>query len=140
MGFDPYNHSLKIRESIETPTPKMWTHLGVWGLVPSHSPTVATLALGLRPRQKGYKFANQKGARESLQMLLGVQKSEWEWTLTLPKGVQLWELESWCTPKFSERDFKGQNSMAGRILYTIGKLLERKCLKWARITHLESET
>jgi hypothetical protein len=30
MGFDPYNCSLKIRESTETPTPKMGAHLGVW--------------------------------------------------------------------------------------------------------------
>jgi hypothetical protein len=29
MGFDLYNFSLKIRESIETPTPKMRAHLGV---------------------------------------------------------------------------------------------------------------
>jgi hypothetical protein len=38
MNFDPLKHSLKIRESIETPTPKMGTHLGVHGLIPSHSP------------------------------------------------------------------------------------------------------
>jgi hypothetical protein len=30
MGFDLYNRSLKIRKSIETPTPKMGVHLGVW--------------------------------------------------------------------------------------------------------------
>jgi hypothetical protein len=29
MGFDPYNCSLKIRESIKTPTPKVGAHLGV---------------------------------------------------------------------------------------------------------------
>jgi hypothetical protein len=70
-------------------------------------------------------------------MLLGVQESEWEWTLTLPKGVQLWELESRCTSKYSKRDFRGENSMAGGVLYTIEKLLERRCLKWVRITHLD---
>jgi len=36
MGFDPYNCSLKIQESIETPTPKMRAHLGVWRFIPSH--------------------------------------------------------------------------------------------------------
>jgi hypothetical protein len=30
MGFDPCNRSLKIWESIGTPTPKMGFHLGVW--------------------------------------------------------------------------------------------------------------
>jgi hypothetical protein len=29
MGFDPYNRSLKIRESTKTPTPKMGAHLGM---------------------------------------------------------------------------------------------------------------
>jgi len=37
MGFDPYNCSLKIQESIRTPTPKVGVHLGVWGFIPSHS-------------------------------------------------------------------------------------------------------
>ncbi len=40
------------------------------------TPNVATLALGLRPRQGGYKVVGQEGAWESLHMLLGVQKSE----------------------------------------------------------------
>jgi hypothetical protein len=40
MGFDPCNCSLKIQESIETPTPKMGAHLGVWVFIPSHSPTL----------------------------------------------------------------------------------------------------
>jgi hypothetical protein len=39
MGFDPYNHFLKIRESIETPIPKVGAHLGVWGFIPSLSYT-----------------------------------------------------------------------------------------------------
>jgi hypothetical protein len=30
VGFDPYNRSLKIWESIVTPTPKKGVHLGVW--------------------------------------------------------------------------------------------------------------
>jgi len=44
------------------------------------------------------------------------------------------------TPKCLESDCKGQNLMARKILYTIRKLLKRRCLKWARMTHLESET
>jgi hypothetical protein len=36
MGFDPCNCSLKIWESIMTPTPKMGVHLGVWRFIPSH--------------------------------------------------------------------------------------------------------
>jgi hypothetical protein len=37
MGFDPYNCPLKIWKCIRTPTPKVGTHLGVWGFIPSHS-------------------------------------------------------------------------------------------------------
>jgi hypothetical protein len=39
MGFDPYNHSLKIWKSIEIPTPKVGAHMGMWKFIPSHSPT-----------------------------------------------------------------------------------------------------
>jgi hypothetical protein len=39
MGFDPNNCSLKIQESTRTPIPKVRAHLGVWGFIPSHSPT-----------------------------------------------------------------------------------------------------
>jgi hypothetical protein len=46
-------------------------------------------------------------------------------------------MESQWTPETSESDFRGQNSMAYGVLYIIEKLLERKCLKWARITHLD---
>jgi hypothetical protein len=41
MGFNPYNYSLKIWESIMTPTPKVGAHLGVWGFIPSHFPTLS---------------------------------------------------------------------------------------------------
>ncbi len=40
MSFDPCNCPLKIRESIETPTPKVGAHLGVCGFIFSHYPTL----------------------------------------------------------------------------------------------------
>jgi hypothetical protein len=40
MGFDLYNRSLKIQESIGSPTPQVGAHLGVCGLIFSHSPTL----------------------------------------------------------------------------------------------------
>jgi len=40
MGFDPYNCFLKIQKSIMTPTPKMGAHLGMWGFISSHFPTL----------------------------------------------------------------------------------------------------
>jgi len=58
-----------------------------------------------------------------------------EWTLTLPRQLPLWEMESQWTPKISESDLRGQNSMACGVLYIIGKLLKLRCLKWACIAH-----
>jgi hypothetical protein len=54
-----------------------------------------------------------------------------------PKGVPFWELESRWTPESLEGDCKGQNSMAWRIFYIIEKILELRCIKLARITHLD---
>jgi hypothetical protein len=67
----------------------------------------------------------------------GVQKSVKERTLTLPSELPCWELDSRWTPECSKSDCKSQNPMAWRILHTIGKLLKHKCLKWARMTHLD---
>jgi len=66
----------------------------------------------------------------------GVQKSVREGTLTFLSELPCWGLESWWTPEYSESDCKGQNPMVRIVLYTIGKLLKRRCLKWARMTHL----
>jgi hypothetical protein len=49
--------------------------------------------------------------------------------------VGSWSLER--TLESSERDCRGQNSSPRGVLYIIGKLLEFKCLKWARIAHLD---
>jgi hypothetical protein len=60
-----------------------------------------------------------------------------EWTLTLPRQLPFWERESRWTPKTSEGELKGQISMNCCALGTIEKILERTCLKWARIAHLD---
>ncbi len=41
------------------------------------------------------------------------------------------------TPESSERDCRGQNPLHWGVLYIIGMLLKRRCLKWARIAHLD---
>jgi hypothetical protein len=46
-------------------------------------------------------------------------------------------MESRWTSKTSESDCRGQNSMTCGVIYIIGKILERRCLKWARIAHLD---
>jgi hypothetical protein len=57
---------------------------------------------------------------------------------TLPNELPLWELESWWTPKSSKSNCKGQNPLDWKIPYTVRKLLERRCLKWAHMTHLDA--
>jgi hypothetical protein len=46
-------------------------------------------------------------------------------------------MDSRWTPETSEKDLRGQISMARGALYIIGKLLKRRCLKWACIAHLD---
>jgi len=54
-----------------------------------------------------------------------VKESVREWTLTLPKELPFWELESRWISECVESDCKGQNPKAQGVLYIIGKLLMR---------------
>jgi hypothetical protein len=65
-------------------------------------------------------------------------KSVREWTLTLPNELPLWELESKWTPKSSKCNCRGQNpSVWKKKNYNIRNILKHRCLKWARMTHLD---
>jgi hypothetical protein len=44
---------------------------------------------------------------------------------------------STVTLETSEFDYKGQNTSHWGVIYIIGKLLKCRCLKWARMTHLD---
>jgi hypothetical protein len=98
---------------------------------------VATLALGLWPREGLARVWAKREAWESHFFLPGMQNSVREWTLTLPREFLLWELEPWWTPEFSESNRRGQNSLDWGTTYIIEKILERRCLKWACMTHLD---
>ncbi len=99
--------------------------------------TVTTLALGSWPRQRVARLRTKRETQESLHMLPGMQRV---WG-NEPSHSQVnshvgnWSLE-W-SPEFSERDFKGQNPLPWRFFCIIGKLLKFRCLKWARIAHLD---
>jgi hypothetical protein len=54
--------------------------------------------------------------------------------LTLPKDMNL---ESSGTPKNSEPDCRGQNTLHWGVLHTVGKLLKRRCPKWPCMSHLD---
>jgi hypothetical protein len=46
-------------------------------------------------------------------------------------------MESRWTPKLQRAISGGQNSMSCDVFYIIEKILERRCLKWVRIVHLD---
>jgi hypothetical protein len=54
------------------------------------------------------------------------------------RELPLWELESrWTFAEFLESNRRGQNSLDWGVPYIIGKILELRCLKWTRMTHLD---
>jgi hypothetical protein len=79
MSLDPWSRTLKIWESIGTPTPKVWAHLGVWRFIPSHSPTLSrawnvTLELPSWPTPL-HALALVVGPRSGLQQPLCIKTS-----------------------------------------------------------------
>ncbi len=99
---------------------------------------VTILALGSRPMQGLAKVQAKSEAWESHFMLLGVWESVQEWTTGLPNEFPLWELDFPSTSKFLKGDCKGEKSFDWGVPYTIGKLLEHKCLKLAHMSHLDT--
>jgi hypothetical protein len=45
--------------------------------------------------------------------------------------------ESSGTPKNLKRDCRGQNTLHWGVLYTVGKVLKRRCPKWPCMSHLD---
>jgi hypothetical protein len=91
------------------------------------SSNVATLTLGLWPRQSLAKVQTKKEPVNHISCSR-VQESVREWTPTLPSELPLWELESQWTLESSKGDCRGQNSLDWKVLYIIGKPLEFRCL------------
>jgi hypothetical protein len=46
-------------------------------------------------------------------------------------------LESSGTPAISELGYRGQNTSPWGVLYTVGKVLQCRCPKWPRMSHLD---
>jgi hypothetical protein len=96
------------------------------------------LNFGLATKVRACKGAGQGWSPRVTFMFSGMQENVREWTPTLPSEVPLWELKSQWIPKFLEGDGRGQDSLVWIFFYIIGKLLECRCLKWARMTHLST--
>ncbi len=105
-------------------------------LLVSSTNSVATLALGSRPRQGGCKVAGQVGDPGALHMLPGVQRM---WGNEPSHSQVNSHVGSWSperTPESSERDCRGQISSPW-VLHIIGKVLKCRCPKWPHISHLD---
>ncbi len=98
-------------------------------------------SFGLATKAKGLQGCGPRGSPgvtsetpENVGECEGVGLHTPKATPKLGEGVPMdsrWTLET------SESDLRGQISMAGCALYINGKLLKRRCLKWARIAHLD---
>ncbi len=122
-----------IMDNNSSPIP-FQTHLRwVHDLLP---PTCRNPSLGFTTKARVCKGVGQERAWESHFMLLGMQESVKEWTLTLPSELPFWEFESQWTPESAEINFRGQNSLDWRVPCIIKKLLEHRCLKWTCMTYL----
>jgi hypothetical protein len=82
---------------------------------------------GFVAKARACEGADQKWSPRVTFMFSGVWKSVREWT---PHSQ--WTFES------LENDHRGQNPLDWDIPYIIGNFLRRRCLKWARMTHLGS--
>jgi hypothetical protein len=94
-------------------------------------------SLGLATKARGCKVAGQVGDPGAFHMLPGVQRM---WGNEPSHSQVNSHVGSWSperTPEFSERNCRGQNSLPWGVLYIIRKLLKCRCLKWARMTHLD---
>jgi hypothetical protein len=92
---------------------------------------------GLATKARGCKVAGQVGDPGALHMLSGVQRV---WGNEPSHSQVNSHVGSWSperSPESSERDCRGQNSSPREVLYINGKLLKCRCLKWARIAHLD---
>jgi hypothetical protein len=86
------------------------------------SPSVTTLTLGLRPKQRVARLWAKRDTRESHHMLPGVQRV---WRHEPLHSQVKSHVGSWnpkWTPKFSECNCRGQNSLPWRFLYIIAHL------------------
>jgi len=92
---------------------------------------VATLALGSWPRQR---LARVRAKRETWECrrVWGNEPSHSQ----MNSHFGSWSLGGF--PNLQRAISGGQNSLDCVVPYINGKLLERRCLKWAHITHLDT--
>jgi hypothetical protein len=74
--------------------------------------SVATLTLGLRPKQGGCKLAGQEGHSKVTSHASGNAKSVRAWTLTFLRELLCWELESQKDSRIFRAPLQGSKPIA----------------------------
>jgi hypothetical protein len=113
------------------PINPLWLLLTIYNTFKTFVVICHNPSLGLMTKARACKVASQEEAYE-WKKVWGNEPSH------SPVNFHFGSLESQWTPEFLESDCKNQNPMDWKFIYIIGKLLKRKCLKWARMTHLDT--
>jgi len=98
---------------------------------------VITLALGSQPRQGLARLWAKKEAGSHVACSRGCRKV---WGNQPSHSQGSFHFGNWSLdglPNVQRAIAKVKKPMDWRVIYTIGKLLKRRCLKWARMTHLD---
>jgi hypothetical protein len=88
------------------------------------------VSLGFVTKARACKVAGQEEAQE-WRKVWGNEPSHSQ------RSFHFGSLESRWIPELIEGDCRGRNLMDWGVLYVTEKLLKCKCLKWARMTHLD---
>jgi hypothetical protein len=97
---------------------------------------VTTLALGSQPRQRLAMGQAKRKPESHISCSRNVKECEGTNPHT-PKGAPILGIGIPMDSQIFKERLQGSNPMDWGILYTIGKILELRCLEWARMTHLD---
>jgi len=94
-------------------------------------------SLGLAPKARGCKVVGQKKSPGAMSHAPGSAKECEGIDPHTPKGTPTLGVRVPVDSRIFKGRVQGQNLMAWKVIYIIGKPLELRCPKWAHITHLD---
>jgi hypothetical protein len=119
-----FQKTLEFKHTIALCYGRQWW-LAFQGHVPCHNPS-----LGFATKVRGLQGCGPKGRLESC-----ITCSRYCKKCKKCEGMNP-HTPKW-TPESSKHDCRGQNPLVWKIIYIIENLLKHRCLKWARMTHLD---
>jgi len=111
------------------------SHLFIKDIISRCIESVATLALGSRPRQGLVRVRDKREAWETHLTPRSVGECE-RMNPHTPKVTPTWGVGVLIDSRIFREQLQGSKPIKLRIFYIIGKQLKHRCFKWARITHL----